>query len=158
MDAIFYADIQRLIGVLLDPRFIREELGVPPRNPGETVSYWQTDDLPIITTNLILYLGNIMAMHNVGYIKDATGVGITGEFIADTLGIPPAERDKRAMLWTDDQIPKIFAALGKHFTQMSKGPLPAPKPKAAKSEATTKTPPADTADDLFEDSADDLFE
>lgn len=144
MKSLFYADFSRRLGVSMDRKFIAEQLGVPPRNPGEMVSYWDEADLPLIVANLITHLGCIML--NIGQVQEVLGIKITGDFIVDHLGIEPEQREKRAMLFGEKQIPLIFMELSKHFKKMAATEVvtppkaerkPAGKPKAepAKQEA-----------------------
>ena len=54
-------------------------------------------------------------MLNIAEIKTRLGgIGLTGEFIVNVLKIEPTERDKRAMLFTEDQYQAICDGLSAH--------------------------------------------
>ena len=73
-------------------------------------------------------------------IQDHFGIKLTAEFIENTLKVPPAEREKRAVRWPEDALPKIGESLAKY--SVKKG---SEKP-ADKSAAAAQT---DDNSDLF---------
>lgn len=64
-------------------------------------------------------------------IQESLGIKLTGNFITDALGIVPAERDKRAVLFSPDQFDAIKAALIEHV----EGCEPVDAPSKAKKPA-----------------------
>ena len=52
--------------------------------------------------------------YTIGVIQASLGFKITGEFIVDTLGVEPVERDKRAQFFTAEQFDVIKKKLSYH--------------------------------------------
>ena len=79
------------------------------------------------------------------------GIVIPSALIADTLGIPPAEKVKKGSAWNADQLPAIAEALSKYLIARAAEPA-GKKPKAGKD-----TPEAQPAAAAAADENDDLF-
>ena len=56
-------------------------------------------------------------MLNMTDLKTRLGLPLTGDFIETTLGIPPRERDKRALLWAEDDYPVICDRLAAYVIE-----------------------------------------
>jgi hypothetical protein len=92
-----------------------------------------------------------MSEINITKISNAIpGLGITGNFITDTLGVKPARQEKRALFWNASDWPLICQRLTEHIAKGAatdittlSGERPLPKPKAE--------PPAAAAGDAFFD-------
>lgn len=90
---------------------------------------------------------------NTGDVCRRIGITITSELLL-ALGFKPEGRDKRAVLWDDDDYPAMCDAIGKHIigkkaVPMQARPAAAPKKdKAPKTRASkTATPPAGDDDE-----------
>lgn len=57
---------------------------------------------------------------NTSQIAQHFGLTVPGTFIAETLQIPPDRRDKRAMFWDANRIPKIADALSEYILERGK--------------------------------------
>lgn len=68
---------------------------------------------------------------NIGTINDRLGGGIklTGLFVVESLRITPAQTDKRAQLFTEEQFKEICEKLAKFVLLQSKREFDAPAPK-----------------------------
>lgn len=62
---------------------------------------------------------NEMPTLKLGAICSRLGITMTAAFVADTLGIPSAGRDKAAVLYRESQFPAICAALAKHVSRVA---------------------------------------
>ena len=85
-----------------------------------------------------------MNMMNVSDISESLGFKVTTEFIVNTLGIKPDDKDKRATLFAESKFEDIQEALIKHIGSC----LPSKAPKRpSKAEAKKADPaPADDED------------
>lgn len=97
-----------------------------------------------------------MATMNVGDINRRLGISITGDLIANKLGIEPDHRDKRAMLWDESRYPAICDALAKYVVKAKNNepvdkPAPAPKKAAAPAPAPAASGGGDWDDEDGED-------
>lgn len=97
-----------------------------------------------------------MSEINITKISNAIpGLGITGNFITDVLGVKPARQEKRALFWNASDWPLICQRLTEHIAKGAatditalSGERPLPKPK-------NETPAASglSGDALFDDGA-----
>lgn len=83
-----------------------------------------------------------MNMMNVSDISESLGFKVTTEFIVNTLGINPDDKDKRATLFAESKFEDIQEALMAHIGSCS--PSKAPK---RPSKAETKKPAVQENDD-----------
>lgn len=81
-------------------------------------------------------------------IQEHFGIKLTAEFIENTLKVPPAEREKRAVRWTEDAVPKIGEALAKYAVKRGAAPA-TPAQVDALHEKSTAHEAADDNSDLF---------
>ena len=85
-----------------------------------------------------------MNMMNVSDISESLGFKVTTEFIVNTLGVKPDDKDKRATLFAESKFEDIQEALIKHIGLCS--PSKAPK-RPSKADAKKADPaPADDED------------
>jgi len=64
---------------------------------------------------------NEPATVNMGALADTLGFPLRADFIAQTLGIQPAGRDRAAVLYRPSQVPLIVAALQRHLARVLAG-------------------------------------
>ena len=83
-----------------------------------------------------------MNMMNVSDISESLGFKVTTEFIVNTLGVTPDDKDKRATLFAESKFEDIQEALIKHIGLCS--PSKAPK---RPSKVEVKKPVAQESDD-----------
>lgn len=87
---------------------------------------------------------------NVGKISDHLQIKITGEFIVETLGIEPVARDKRSMLFSEEQLRgEIIPRLIAHLDGMSISPVGDAPAKPATKRAKKAPKPGDADYDPF---------
>jgi hypothetical protein len=64
---------------------------------------------------------NEPATVNMGALADTLGFPLRADFIAQTLGIQPAGRDRAAVLYRPSQVPLIVAAMQRHLARVLAG-------------------------------------
>lgn len=75
-------------------------------------------------------------------IQARLGIAITGEFITDTLGVTPVEKEKRSLFWGETQYAEIVDKLMAHLQRAKSSTVVAAKPesKPKKEEAAAPAP------------------
>lgn len=95
---------------------------------------------------------------NTSDVQSMIGIKITAEYIVDTLGIEPFERDKRALFWSRDQVAEIAQGIRNRMLELAEdirsgSVTPA---KAEKKPKKAEPAPAKTAAELFDEDDDEL--
>lgn len=75
-------------------------------------------------------------------IQARLGVAVTGEFIVETLGVQPVEKEKRSVFWTEAQYIEIVDKLIAHFQANKGNKTIAPKPEPKKKDEAAAPAPA----------------
>lgn len=76
-------------------------------------------------------------------IQARTGVPVTGEFIIETLGVQPVDKEKRSVFWSEAQYPEIVDKLCVHLQKAKASTVIAAKqPPKPKKEESTAAPAA----------------
>lgn len=98
---------------------------------------------------------------NTAAVQSMLGIKITAEFIVETLGVLPAETDKRAMFWTRKQVRQIADKLGNNLiwiaARIESGEInPTDAPPKPSKKAPAPAPAAASAADMFDEDDEEL--